>query len=265
MIFREFLYLDEEKVNSFLAQVEGGIYDESKSKDVSSRSRGGSASVGAQGFRAEAGRGSELGGETERTIRDTPESKFNRLYPSLDAKDIGKDPKASIWGDLSTSEIVCLDCEVEVPSVVRFMDQIDSISDIVSMMDKFAPGKVTPEDNEMVKGLQGFAKYVGDDKMMALGYPETESPVFAFRLRKANLLGVKPEDLEGELKVVGKVEGKWLEGETRSLLDIPGISMISRRDRRSMNRTSSSQPLESNEDMMIPGPGVSLSVIAIYR
>lgn len=34
MIFREFLYLDEDKVNSFLAQVEGGIYDESRSKEA---------------------------------------------------------------------------------------------------------------------------------------------------------------------------------------------------------------------------------------
>lgn len=265
MIFREFLYLDEEKVNSFLAQVEGGIYDESKSKEVSSRKKGGSAHLGVAGARAGAEAGNERGGETERIVRDTPESKFNRLYPELKAREVNKDANKSIWKDISTSEIVCLDCEVEVPSIVRVMNQADGISNIMSMMETFAPDQVTSQNQEMIKEIQGFSKYVGGDKIMALGYTEAESPVFAFNIRKDNLIGVKPEDLEGELKVVGKVEGKWIEGEDKSLLDIPGISLLSRRDRRAMSRSSSPQPLDSSKDMVIPGPGVSLSVIAIYR
>lgn len=71
------------------------------------------------------------------------------------------------------------------------------------------------------------------------------------------------DGLEREVYVVGKVERKRPEGESHSLLDVPGLSLMSPGDRRAAARQEFNEPVP--EGMKLNSPGISMSVIAIYR
>lgn len=63
--------------------------------------------------------------------------------------------------------------------------------------------------------------------------------------------------------MVGKVERKRPEGESHSLLNVPGLSLMNRGDRRAAARQESNDP--APEGLKLNSPGVSISVIAIHR
>lgn len=84
MKLRNFLYLDAVLVEQFLAQLEGGVYDEEEQSETSARARGASAGARAGPLGAQLS-GSRSGEQTtKRTVRLTPEANFGRLETLLD-------------------------------------------------------------------------------------------------------------------------------------------------------------------------------------
>lgn len=261
MILREFLYLDTSLVDTYLAQVEDGLYDESRDLTREGSGRKAEASVRASVVSAGVGGHGDSDHESERTYRQTPESRFNRLYDQLEARNIS-DLGKNVWGDVVSKQIIDVACDLDVPTMSRLMVQGEQLADIVQLMQSFSLGEMSEGDQEAMTGIQALSARSGD-KFIATGELSTEAPVFAFKLSKAHLrTGL--EDLEGEVNVVGKVERKWPEGESYSLMEVPGLSLISRQERRAATRnTSNDQP--APDGVQLDGPGVSMSVIAIYR
>jgi O-methyltransferase involved in polyketide biosynthesis len=87
-VLRRFLYLESRVVDEFVSQIEDGLYGEEAQRIVSGagRSVGGGVGVGAGPVSAKArgGRESSSQDERARTVQQTPESRFARLYDSLD-------------------------------------------------------------------------------------------------------------------------------------------------------------------------------------
>ncbi|MDQ6945283.1 MAG: hypothetical protein M3256_03200 [Actinomycetota bacterium] len=83
VILREFLYLNSKLTDQFLAQLEGGLFDEETERDSQTGKRGLGGGVRASVAEVKAEKGSERKNETERVRRQTPESQFNRLYDYL--------------------------------------------------------------------------------------------------------------------------------------------------------------------------------------
>lgn len=263
IMLREFLYLDTALVDTYLAQLEDGLYDESRDLTREGSGKRAEAGVRAAVVSASAGVHGDSNRESERVYRQTPESRFNRLYGKLGARNVpdGEFYK-SMWGDVAPKEILDVACDVDIPTMSRLMVEGGQLSDIVQLMQSFSPGEVSQGDQGAMDGIQALAARSGD-KFIATGELSATDPVFAFKLSKKYLrTGI--EDLEGEVNVVGKVERKWPESESYSLMEIPGLSLMSRKERRSMDRRMDGNKSEAT-GFQLDGPGISMGVIAIYR
>lgn len=84
-MLRQFLYLDQDLVRDFLAQAEGGLYDETRELSSSQGQHGleGRLSVGP--LAAGGQRSKSAHAETESVVHQTAPSEFDRLYRNLDA------------------------------------------------------------------------------------------------------------------------------------------------------------------------------------
>lgn len=258
-LLREFLYLDTRLVDNYLAQVEGGLYDESRT-----RAEGVSGYEGKAGVKtpvADFGAGAQRSSvtETERVIRETPEARFNRLHTALDAT-LQDGLAENLWPQATKGMFWELECEVSVPSVARMFGQLDQIDDIASLAEAF--GTPLPGfDDQMKVQMNLLSSRVDKRKLVVEGHIADAQPRFAFKLNR-EFLRVDLDDLEAEVSIVGKIEGKWPEGDSRSIIDLPGINLMSRKDRREIAKKGGSKGVDN---LSIPGPGVSMSVVAIYR
>ncbi|WP_298713505.1 hypothetical protein AAG742_01965 [Micrococcus sp. 2A] len=259
---REFLYLDTRLVDNYLAQLEGGLFEESRLKTTGAA--GYDAKLGIRISGAEAGVGGSQSDalETERTFRETPEARFNRLYDALGATPLDSSG-ANPWNTVKKGDFLDLECEVTIPSVSRMLGQLDQIRDFANLAKSFG-SSVPGLDNNILGQIEALSTRVSGDKFVAEGFLQESFPRFAFRIEAAYLRNGL-EGLEADLNVLGKVEGKWPEGERRTLMDLPGINLMSRKERREISRKKPGGDEESQGDIWMEGPGVAMSVIAIYR
>lgn len=266
-MLRRFLYLNEQVVDSYLGVVEGGLSDEVTRRNTSRGGRGGEAGVGFKGATAKYTGEREHAEEEERRVRDTPEQRFDRLLTAIeqDPDEYGYEEVLDLtdaFSRISVGTVITVDCDIEVPQMVRLLRQPEQLDQMVDMMDKLRPlaamlGKnaddlPTPEQTEAVRQVSRVFR----SDVVVVGEVDEESPRIAGKLEQAYVREIP----EGEAKIVGKVARKWGPDESHSLLALPGASLLSRSQRRRNNPEASTDKTDS-----LRGPALSLDILAIYR
>lgn len=254
-----FLYLDDKGLEEYLSVVEGGLSDESKRRRLSNGTGVESATLGELA-------GGDSTSEEERVVRETASQRFIRLVTALDAAstrwhyrdvtDLGEE-----FGEINVADLVQVQCEVEIPPFVRMLSQPDQLDDMVNMLEAFRA--MAPMLGENIEGLPGkketkafrdFGKAMKSD-VVVVGDQEDGDPQVTGKLNKDYIR----DEIEGEVFILGKVAKKLKDGETHSLLAIPGASLMSRQQRRQAARQ------EQADDSTLVGPALTLDILAIYR
>ncbi|MGW3860101.1 DUF6414 family protein [Streptomyces sp. NPDC005047] len=254
-----FLYLDERGLGEYLSVVEEGLSDESKRRRLLSASGVDSSTLGEA-------MGGESSSEEERIVRETASQRFIRLVTALDSA-------ASRWryrditdlGDsideLGVMDLVHVQCEVEVPPFVQMFSQPDQLDGMLDMLEALRPMASMMGDNlEGIPGenetnaIRGFSKAMKSD-VVVVGDQEDDGPKITGKLNKEYIR----DAIEGEVFVLGKVSKKLKEGESHSLLAIPGASLMNRKQRRQ------AAPQQHTDENTLVGPALTLDILAIYR
>ncbi|NUS79518.1 MAG: hypothetical protein HOV70_25415 [Streptomyces sp.] len=254
-----FLYLDEKGLLEYLSVVEEGLSDESRMRRSSSDVGAGSAALG------EPVSGDSTS-ELERVIRETASQRFIRLVTALDAastrwryrdvEDLKEDFDA-----IGVADIVQVQCEVEIPPFVRMFSQPDQLDDMVNMLEAFRA--MAPMLGQNLEGMPGkketkafrdFGKAMKSD-VVIVGDQEEGGPQVTGKLLKDYIR----DSIDGEVFILGKVSKRLKEGETHSLLAIPGASLLSRQQRRKAAQQ------EQTDETTLVGPALTLDILAIYR
>lgn len=261
-MLREFLYLDSSLVDQYLAQVEGGLYDNEREKlgDASSRASNAGANAG---ISQEAGSvSSSRSEEVERVRRQTPESRYNRLHEALYASYLSLDESSTgVFEQLQVRQMVAADCYVDIPSLSRTLANASALEGMADLMKMFAPEKVNGDVENTLGGIAKLSAF-SNGNVVATGELGDGEAKLAFKLSQDSLR-VPLEELEGEAVVIGRVQKKWPQGQRYSLLNIPGLNVMSREDRRKMEKET--KPENQPQGTFVEGPGASLSVVAIFR
>jgi len=109
-VLRSFLYLDENIVDDYLAQFEGGLVEGPyTSKDTTTGVKGGGANIKIGIAAGNASASSTSSSEISQTIRETPVAKFTRLYDFLSKDEIIQPLSGfdlAIYGQIEPGEIV---------------------------------------------------------------------------------------------------------------------------------------------------------------
>jgi hypothetical protein len=187
-VLRRFLYLDSSVVDELVSQIEGGLYGEEAQRIVtgSGRKRGGELGVGLGGASAKgsAGRESSTQDERARTMEQTPESRFARLYDSLASEGAIQWLEVldeEIWNQLRRGEVIEVDGIVALSGLNKLLALADQFGPILGAMQTF-DAEAAPDDAEaakMMRELGAFATLFGTNMLLVVrtsGSPEVRRP-----------------------------------------------------------------------------------------
>ncbi|NED34123.1 hypothetical protein [Streptomyces sp. SID8499] len=254
-----FLYLDEKGLGEYLSVVEEGLSDESKRRRLLSATGVDSSALGES-------MNGDSSSEEERVVRETASQRFIRLVTALDTaaerwryRDVAD--LAHSFDEIGITDLVQVQCEVEIPPFVQMFSQPDQLDGMVNMLE--ALRDMAPMMGEELDGLPGkketkairdLSKAMKSD-VVVVGDQEEDGPKITGKLNKDYIR----DAIEGEVFVLGKVAKKLKEGESHSLLAIPGASLMSRQQRRQAARQ------QQTDENTLAGPALTLDILAIYR
>jgi len=264
-VLRQFLYLNTNLVDEFLAQIEGGTYDDEEQTLVerTGKELGGRLRAGPLSGSAGRSRGGEQ--QTTRTLVRTPESAFAHLADYL--CEVGEllefdDLSDETWRDVKSSEIFELSGVVSVSSILKYARLAQQAGPLLSLFGSFGEDKVDPDTEAALNGfsLLGQLATTVPVVVRAAGAPRFKF-IAALEPKK---IRVELEELEGEATLFAKVQRTLASTERHTILDdLAGLANLPRDERRKIQRGLKNDA--SMPDAVISPPGAIVTPIAIFR
>lgn len=264
-MLRRFLYLQREALGQYLAALEGGRVTSSSKRTL----RGQSGSGGVDARVVQATRAGATEDEHAQELVDTDEARFERLQQAADA-----DPESLGWWTVGDPEsdfpqvgigaMVEWECDLYVPDFVKTFSRSGGAREAIELLQTFRPmadqfGLETeglPRDDELI----AMSSLLGtmEASTVVVGEDDDTGWRIAGQLEDGFVHG----DVEGRARVVGKVTRRIAEGRWKPLLALPGMRLISREERRRLERQG---PKDGEEDQFLAGPALMLDILAIFR
>jgi hypothetical protein len=271
MILRQFLYLNESLVDEFLAQVEGGLFDSEDEREGSGGGRNLGAGASAGPVRAEAASHRNTDQSRQRVVRQTPESRFDRLHVALSEAEMVQPMQAvdkAIWSQLRRGEILEIEAVTRLSGTATLFRMTEQVTALLPLMDLFG-GEVDSEARENIEKLAEFMKLSGGSASVPIIAELVDSPDYQFVCHlESRSLRVAADAIEGEVTILGKIQRLLAEKETLAAGDLmPGIGMFPRAERRKLEKSLSG--FKSGEtrvgDFAVRYPAALLTAVAVYR
>lgn len=258
---RRFLYLDETLTNNFLAQLEGGVYEEESQTTTSGkeRKRGAGGRVGPVSAELS---GSKTGQDvTSRTVKQLADGAFARLASQLEEADALQWLEAlddGIWRQLRRGEVLEVEGTVTMPTLFQFTAMAGSFAPILDVMR--AAGEEVEAGTE--EGLEMFSmvSQLFKDPVALASLSGTPDYTFILPL-ETQWLRVELGDLQGDMTVMGTVERKLRDSDQWSLLDAMGLGALPN----AQEVVDSLEAIKELEGSVIRAPAAVLKPVAIYR
>ncbi len=260
-LLRNFLYLDDRLTSQYLAQLEGGTYEEEAQSERDARNRGGEAGAKLGPLNAKGSKGSGAEANSSRTMRQTPEGDYRRLEKLLGEEDAVQWLEAfdeGIWSKLKRGEVLQVESVVKVPSLYKHTELAAGVAPFMDLME--AVGEtVDPEAQAAVTGMTQIGHAIKDVSVVAHAAGALK---FKFICPlKRDFLREDLAALDGECIVVGSLQRRLKPTERYSILDDLGMGGLPRAERRKTERDMK----KNLPDSVVSPPAALLTPLAIYR
>lgn len=269
MNLRDFLYLDRELVRTFLAQIEGGLVDETTERQAHTGTGGFGASGGVGPLSLSVEKGKERSVESEAIVRQSAASEFDRLYRLLEADDLvilDSVDDADVLSQLSRKQIIEVDARAQVGGMHKLLQLIGTFGSMVPLMGQV--GADISLDDEVVAGMQAVSALTDQSNSLpVIVTVNGEADVKAALELKSEFVTTDTWDLE--VSVLMKVQRVLKPAETYTVGDPFGgfMKMLPEEERsklvESLDVTEMAQ--FGLGDLQISSPGFIGVPIAIYR
>jgi hypothetical protein len=262
MRLRRFLYLDGDLTDEYLAQAEGGLYEEEDQTSTGSTEKGAGLGAGVGPVSAKAGASSEHQESRARKVRQTEESAFSRLATLLNDADSVQWLETfdeEVWDQLDRGEVLEIECQLQVPKLIQFTQIGSDLEPMKELMG--LSGEQLDES-----ALQGFA-VLGLITQMLDGLPVFASalgaPQYSFiATLDSKHLRVPIDELQGEARLYCSLERKLRDDQQYSIVDtMPALRNLP-------DIEDAKRELLENEmlsDSAVDPPAAIVSPIAIFR
>jgi hypothetical protein len=266
-MLRQFLYLDCDLTGQFLSQLEGGLYE---AETHSRRSTSGSRLEGKLSAGVAGGGGGRQSAEEEavsRTLRQTPESDFQRFVTFLEQTDDLRLIDAlddSEWRALQRGQIVEVDASMHLPTIAHLLDAATGLAPLLNALPAFG-GEVSDADAEGIAAMMSFAQTTVTVPVVA---SPVGSPGFRFVADlKRDALQVDAHELDGEATIVAKVRRKLATDEKYMVFEFfAGQNSLPKKLRDDLQASfADAEGEEFGDDLFITSPAAIVTPIAVYR
>lgn len=273
-VLRSFLYLDENIVDDYLAQFEGGILEGAyTTQDTTTGVKGGGVGIKAWVAEGNANASSTSSSVISQTVRETPVAKFTRLYDLL-AKDELIQPlnglDLAIYKQIEPGELIEVRGRARLPQWEHLARTMSDITSFVEMMETIGLNPLA--NNEVNEAYHGFTTLIAKKAQegVDLIISPVGSPKFKFvaSLHRSKITR-SLEELDSEVTVLGKVQRKLAERETIDIFRIAPrldqLGELNRVQKRSMNKRAKQQSTDSPIDEIIKYPAIQVVPVAVYQ
>lgn len=262
IVLREFSYYDSDLVNSFLASLEGGIFDEERQKTKSTKDGKASLGVNALGLKAQAGGGLSSNQEAIKVVKQVAASQFTRLYGYIEDakafKEIEEMDEKS-WEQLKNGDLIELRASLELASLSK-------LSLLLETYNQLAPSlKAMGAETGNQKTLQSLMGMMSTNKNISMVARVAASPNYKFLIKlKLECLLATTDDLQGEFTILGKVQRKIRNDEELPAGDLfQGLNQFVNSEK--YHELMQNMPPEFNlGPTTLTAPGGVLTPVAIY-
>jgi len=269
MKLRSFLYLNTDMLNSYLAAIDGGVYDsETVTETRASQKTGGVvAGIGTFSGNAQAGGGSSE--EVKKDIQISPPAKFNRLFEYLQQEGQGKYYQFihdDTFKELERDDFIEILVKPRFSKVKEITNAAKSIGEMAEFFQELSDVPVF--DDATKKGIDSVAK-LGELKpskaiSCVFNFEDNEVPIVVNL--DEQYFQVSQDNFVGEVYVLCKIQRKLQKNEKIELDElfeqfnkIP----LNREQRRQLSKKDLKNPKEFKD--VVNGPAFTASVIAVYQ
>jgi hypothetical protein len=267
-VLRHFKYLNTDLVREFLAQFEGGIFDEEQVRTEGTRHKRLGAEVGVGPASVSADLGGEKVTGQERVQRQTGASEFARLYEHLQQDDLIQalpNFDEVIWAGLAPGEIVEVPVVVALPGILKLLQLAAGFQALLPMVEAASP--VTAQQRDMLKIMGDFSAVVDTGPLTVIAAAAT-APRFKMVVPLVREYVRVPQDsIEGEATLVAKIQRKLNKGETVSAIELfPGMNRLGRKQLDSLNRSLRGGPPGMDLGVStVSYPGAVMTTVGIFQ
>lgn len=259
---RKFLYLDEKALDDYLSVLEDGLRQGRELSTDAASSREGS--VG--GKYAKVGADKSTGSQEHTSWSDTAPARFERLVTLASA-----DEELTGWAELpqldqldavGVGALIHVECEIYVPEIIRAltgggfaeaMEQLEQLAPVAKALGLPMDDMPDMDEARQMSAVSGMFKA----GLVVVGEDDSDWRIAG----QLNPTSVRDDDLEGSVRVVGKVARRWAKGAWKPLLALPGSTLMSRDERRRLER----EKPDTDDGSALEGPAVMIDVLAVYR
>lgn len=208
-------------------------------------------------------------------FRYTPESLFDHLFRELDKEVDGERMLTHLqsldeegWRQQPNGPIVEITGTLKVPDVMKVIGAMRGLGNLMPLIESLRETgqiEMNQEDRVMMNGLRmqsELGESTESQNATAVGLEVAATPDYRFVASlKKTFLCTGPQDLEGEAKVLGKVQRKVNKGDAPIELEqlVPGFEAF----RGLQDLGTETQP--ENEAISIGFPAATLIPIGIYQ
>jgi len=254
-MLREYAYLDRNRIEDFLSQLEGGVSDTTRqSRTKATAGASGGVNIGVAHL------GANVAGPTisqEDLRRTTDVALFERLHAHLSkAKELKlvSDIGDVRWASLRQGTLLELEGTVVVSGVSKLAQTIGIFQDLAPLM------------GQSLEGAEGLGMVFGDD--IGIRYL-LDDVTAAYSTLSAESVRATLQDLEGECTALVRVRKILRKGRREPVRKVAGLKFgVAQLEE--LVQTMSDAPSELgfqlvSEDLIAVGPAAIVTTVAIYR
>ena len=268
MALRNILYIDNNTVNDYIAQIDGYTYEEETIVDSTSKDKGASAGIGLGKFSSEGKIGKQNLYSSTKNVRITDASKLDKIIKYLEENNELKyyeNITNESWNDIRRDDFLEL---LVTPRLSKMKEISNMAKNLSTMINAFQPymneEMIDSKTKEALSGFESISNINNDSTTSCVfNFEDKNYPVVA----KLNNIFFKTdiEDIKSECYFLCKVQRKIELGksiEIDEIFDEFKNLNLNREQKRKMPKNLSN-PKELKDS--IKGPAFIVTPIAIYR
>ncbi|MCL4274028.1 MAG: hypothetical protein KJZ77_09170 [Anaerolineales bacterium] len=268
MILRNFLFLDTDTLDDYLAALEGYVIDsaidqtETEKKDV----------TGKAGYKILEGElTTEKSKEMKQRLAVTNAAKFQRLYEILEKQEDGFRYldlfDQEIWEQIRRGDLLEIEARIHLPKAFTLMQTMDDFAPWMDIMSLVGEEPLADAKTKAAfEGLKSVSK-ISEGKPIPIVFESSSTPTFCFTANlQRRFLKCQLSDIEGDATVFGKVQRVIKKGEKIEVFSLlPAFSSklpsLNTRQKKKMQQGLAQKELAE----VIKGPALVISPVALYR
>ena len=268
MVLRNFLYLNEQMLNDYLAIFEGAVPSNVIKTEKETNTTANVKTGDVKFLKGETSKETEKQLETKIELEISAAAKFQKLFDNLKHVNFYDFVNEEIWNEIKRNEIIEVMGTIRFSKIKQLTKGIEDIERLVDMVEQIFPQKIaSDEERRSISGIKKLNELQnGKEVACVVTLNDCAKYQFVCYLDE-DWFRVNQENFVGDVTILCKVQKKVEKGQSIELNDlfknIRNMPLNREQRRQIMDKSDMKTPKELSD--IIKGPLFVVAPVAIYK